>query len=188
MFLAGLDMALRRQLVDLALDRLRGIAAPRVLDLGTGSGAIALALQHERPAAQVWAVDRSPQALNVARRNGEALRLPVRWHTSDWLSGVPHDQRFDLIVSNPPYIATGELALRRAKDGHAFVTDGGHWILDAHLGRIPDPPRLADALSAIPGIVDHGLFIGIASTVVLASPNGIRIIERPAGRLIGESK
>jgi ribose 5-phosphate isomerase A len=82
----------------------------------------------------------------------------------------------------------GELKLRNGKDGHGFVTDGGHWIVDAHLGRIPDAPRMAGLLSVIPGVVEHGLFIGLASSVVLASPNGIRIIERPACRDSGESK
>jgi ribose 5-phosphate isomerase A len=82
----------------------------------------------------------------------------------------------------------GELKLRSGKDGHAFVTDGGHWIVDAHLGRIPDAPRLAGLLSVIPGVVEHGLFIGIASSVILAGSQGIRIIERPAGRDSGESK
>ncbi|WP_420133753.1 ribose-5-phosphate isomerase RpiA [Rhodopseudomonas sp.] len=74
--------------------------------------------------------------------------------------------------------ASGELKLRSGKDGHAFVTDGGHWIVDAHLGRIPDAPRLAQYLSAIPGVVEHGLFIGIAGTVVLAGAEGIRTVER----------
>jgi ribose 5-phosphate isomerase A len=73
---------------------------------------------------------------------------------------------------------SGELKLRNGKDGHAFVTDGSHWIVDAYLGRIPDAPRLAGLLSAIPGVVEHGLFIGLASTVVLAGANGIRSIER----------
>jgi len=82
----------------------------------------------------------------------------------------------------------GELKLRSGKDGHAFVTDGGHWIVDAHLGRIPEAPRLAGLLSVIPGVVEHGLFIGIASSVILAGSQGIRIIERPAGRDSGESK
>lgn len=72
----------------------------------------------------------------------------------------------------------GELKLRPGKDGHAFVTDGGHWIVDAQLGRIPDAPRLAQLLSAIPGVVEHGLFIGMASTLVLAGATGIRTIER----------
>lgn len=73
---------------------------------------------------------------------------------------------------------SGQMGVRRAKDGHAFVTDGGHWIIDAHLGRIPDSPRLAAALNSIPGVVEHGLFIGLARTAVLAGPQGIRVVER----------
>jgi release factor glutamine methyltransferase len=92
-------------LVDWALSLMPPDAALAVVDLGTGSGAIALALRHERPAAQVWAVDQSPAALAVARRNAEVLGLPVRWLEGNWLSSMPADQRFDLIVSNPPYIA-----------------------------------------------------------------------------------
>ncbi len=69
--------------------------------------------------------------------------------------------------------------LRRDKDGHAFVTDGGHWILDAALGRIADPQALADRLSAIPGVVEHGLFIGMAQAAILAGPAGARVVERP---------
>lgn len=92
-------------LVDWALSLMPPDAALAVVDLGTGSGAIALALRHERPAAQVWAVDQSPAALAVARRNAEVLGLPVRWLEGNWLSSMPANQRFDLIVSNPPYIA-----------------------------------------------------------------------------------
>jgi ribose 5-phosphate isomerase A len=73
---------------------------------------------------------------------------------------------------------SGQMAVRNAKDGHVFVTDGGHWILDAKLGRIEDPARLASTLNAIPGVVEHGLFIDLASTVVLAGGGGIRVIER----------
>jgi ribose 5-phosphate isomerase A len=72
-----------------------------------------------------------------------------------------------------------EVALRRSKDGHVFVTDGGHWILDAPLGRIPDAKSLAGRLSAIPGVVEHGLFIGMAQAAILAGSNGIRVVERP---------
>jgi ribose 5-phosphate isomerase A len=73
----------------------------------------------------------------------------------------------------------GRTTLRLGKDGHAFVTDGGHWILDAALDRIADPKMLASRLSAVPGVVEHGLFIGMAQAVILAGPAGARVIERP---------
>jgi ribose 5-phosphate isomerase A len=76
---------------------------------------------------------------------------------------------------------SGQMVLRKGKDGHVFVTDGGHWIVDAHLGRINDAPRLAGELSLIPGVVEHGLFIGLATTVVLAGAQGIRVVERRKG-------
>jgi len=68
----------------------------------------------------------------------------------------------------------GEPVLRRGRDGHAFVTDGGHWILDASLGQIADPRTLADRLAAIPGVVEHGLFIGMAQAAIVAGPEGVR--------------
>jgi ribose 5-phosphate isomerase A len=68
---------------------------------------------------------------------------------------------------------------RRMKDGHVFVTDEGHCILDAAFGRIADPKSLASRLAAIPGVVEHGLFIGMAQAAILAGPQGIRVIERP---------
>jgi ribose 5-phosphate isomerase A len=74
---------------------------------------------------------------------------------------------------------SGQMSVRNGPDGHAFVTDGGHWILDVHLGLIPDAPRLASLLNSIPGVVEHGLFIGLASMAVLAGAQGIRIFERP---------
>ena len=73
---------------------------------------------------------------------------------------------------------TGPLALRKGNDGHSFVTDGGHWIVDASLGRIDDPAALAHALSGIPGVMEHGLFIGLAQTAILAGPDGITVVER----------
>ena len=73
---------------------------------------------------------------------------------------------------------SGDMVLRKAGDGHVFVTDGGHWIIDAHLGQIAEVSRLADRLAAIPGVVEHGLFIGLADTAVLASAQGIRVVER----------
>jgi ribose 5-phosphate isomerase A len=73
---------------------------------------------------------------------------------------------------------SGQMSLRKGKDGHVFVTDGGHWIVDGHLGRIVDVPRLAGLLNAIPGVVESGLFVGLASMVILAGANGIRVVER----------
>ena len=73
---------------------------------------------------------------------------------------------------------SGQMVVRKGKDGHVFVTDGGHWIVDAHLGRITDAPRLAGWLNAIPGVVEHGLFIGLANSVMLAGAQGIRVVER----------
>lgn len=73
----------------------------------------------------------------------------------------------------------GALALRRGQDGHAFVTDGGHWIVDAALGRIDDPKALAQTLCAIPGVMEHGLFIGIAQMAIVAGADGVKLLERP---------
>jgi ribose 5-phosphate isomerase A len=72
----------------------------------------------------------------------------------------------------------GPAVLRRGANGHAFVTDQGHWILDAALARIADPKALADRLAAIAGVVEHGLFIGLAQTAILAGAGGVRVIER----------
>jgi ribose 5-phosphate isomerase A len=73
---------------------------------------------------------------------------------------------------------SGEMRLRKDRDGHAFVTDSGHWIIDAHLGRIVNAARLAQSLNSIPGVAEHGLFIGLASAAVLAGREGIRVVER----------
>jgi ribose 5-phosphate isomerase A len=72
----------------------------------------------------------------------------------------------------------GQLTLRKAKDGHVFVTDEGHLILDATLGKIPDPQALAARLAEIPGIVEHGLFLGLAKVAIIAGASGIRVIEQ----------
>ena len=75
--------------------------------------------------------------------------------------------------------APGPIEVRRDKNGHPFVTDGGHWILDAALGRIPDPKALAARLSVIPGVMEHGLFIGMAHAAILAGTTGVRVVQRP---------
>jgi release factor glutamine methyltransferase len=95
-------------IVELALERLPQDG--HVLDMGTGSGAIAVALAHTRPDAHVTALDVSAAALDVARANAASNGVTVRFIESDWFAGVA-DERFDLIVSNPPYIAAGDAHL-----------------------------------------------------------------------------
>ena len=90
-------------LVDLAL----GLRPQSVLDLGTGSGALALAIKHGLPAARVVAVDASPAALALARRNAAEHGLAIDFRVGEWFAPVA-DERFDLVVANPPYIAEGD--------------------------------------------------------------------------------
>jgi len=95
-------------LVDWALAALREVPSPRIADLGTGSGAIALAIQHQRPDAWVFGVDASADALAVAQTNAQRLNLPVHFALGSWLSPLHKHtglEKLDLIVSNPPYIA-----------------------------------------------------------------------------------
>lgn len=97
-------------LVELALERLPEQES-YVLDMGTGSGAIALVIASRRTDAEVWACDLSPAALAVAQANAQRLAINnVKWVESDWFSAF-EQQRFDLIVSNPPYIAAGDCHL-----------------------------------------------------------------------------
>ena len=129
-------------LVDWALQLIPADRAFNVLDLGTGSGAVALAIAHQRAEAQITATDASSEALSVARSNAQRLGLPLRLVHSD--ASVPHwfsslqGEVFDLIVSNPPYIAEG----------------------DVHLGALQHEPMMAltsgsDGLDAIRSIIAH---------------------------------
>jgi len=146
--------------------------------------------------------DEVDHALNLIKGGGGALlrekivaaasdRMIVIADDSKWVEALG---RFPLPVEVIPFglAATrramakafaqcgvsGEMVLRKGKDGHVFVTDGGHWIVDAHLGRIGDVPCLAGRLSAIPGVVEHGLFTDMADTVILAGGQGIRVVAR----------
>lgn len=95
-------------IVELALDRLPQAQTKRVLDMGTGSGAIALAIAKNKPNARVVAVDASQDALEVAIENAQRLDISnVSFLQSDWFSAL-NDQFFDIIISNPPYIASGD--------------------------------------------------------------------------------
>ena len=120
-----------------------------------------------------------------------SARMVVIADTSKWVEALG---RFPLPIEVAPFGLTATrraiekavaavrpgvvLTLRRGRDGHAFVTDGGHWIIDASLGHIGNPAALARALSDIPGVMAHGLFIGLACMAILAGPDGVRVIER----------
>ena len=96
-------------LVERALQLLPGNNAWQIADLGTGSGAIAAAIAHERPRCRILASDIDPQALEVARQNFQQLGLSnVRCHQGSWCEALPRDVTFDLIVANPPYIASDD--------------------------------------------------------------------------------
>jgi len=124
-------------LVELALKVIPKTEERRVLDLGTGSGAVALAIASERPLARVTGVDVSPAALGVARDNARALALPnVAWRLGSWFVAVPREC-FAAIVANPPYVATGDPALAALKAEPELALLGGYAGLDA-LGAIID--------------------------------------------------
>ncbi len=141
-------------LVNWALDALPLPGAKEVasfLDLGTGSGAIALSVANNRSDVRVTATDASPDALALAQTNAERLQLPVRFALGVWLTAVP-DERFHVIASNPPYIAEG----------------------DPHLAALAHEPQMAltsgsDGLDDIRGIV--------AQAPIALHPNGWLLLE-----------
>lgn len=119
-------------LVDMGLAKISHILAPRVLDLGCGSGCVAISLSLERPGSNVMAVDRSSPALAVARRNASALGATLCCIESDWY-GALAAARFHLIVANPPYIPVGDPHLSRGdlRFEPASALVGGDKGLDA---------------------------------------------------------
>lgn len=133
-------------LVDWAIELLSGDEAPRVLDMGTGSGAIALAIKNACPRARVHASDASPEALAVARRNGLRLGLDVAWAEGDWWHAIDPALQFDLVVSNPPYVAPDDphLADLRHEPRTALVAEGaGLAAIERIVAEAPQrlPPR-----------------------------------------------
>lgn len=180
-------------IVDLVRERVPANAAPAILDLGTGSGALAVTLALELPAAQVTAVDFSSTALAVARANAEALDARVRFVESDWFAALDAGKRFGVIVSNPPYVAAGDPHLaegdvrfepasalasgpaglddivRIVAAAPAFLEPGG-WLLLEH--GYDQAPAVCQLLLA-------GGFVEVASARDLAGIERITLGRRP---------
>jgi release factor glutamine methyltransferase len=141
-------------LVEAALDRCPQNSSFRILELGTGTGAIAITLKVHRPDAKVVATDISPQCLALAGQNATHHQVDIQWIESNWFSAIEPSERFDMIVSNPPYIAeydvnltqgdlpaepllalspglTGLESLRQIiADSPDYLNSGGHLLLE----------------------------------------------------------
>lgn len=149
-------------LVEIALEWIRPLWAPDLLDLGTGSGAIPISIAKERSDAHLTAVDFCPKALALAQKNADRLGTPqIRFLLGDWLKALPNAARFDLIVSNPPYIPDQDAHLRSgdlryepqsalasgpdgldairtiARDARAFIKPGGGIALEHGFDQAP---------------------------------------------------
>jgi release factor glutamine methyltransferase len=160
-------------LVEAALARLPASgAAVRVLDLGTGSGAIAVSLALARPDATVWATDLSPAALAVAQHNAHALGASnIHWLMGDWWQALPtHAAAFDCVVANPPYIATHDGHLQTPALQHeprAALASGqdGLDALQRIIGNAPPWLRTGGWL-----MLEHGFAQGPAVRAALNNP------------------
>lgn len=169
-------------LVDWAIELLAARTAPRVLDLGTGSGAIALAIKHACPGAELHASDASAAALAIARRNGERLGLVVSWSQGDWWDAIDATARFDLVITNPPYIAPGDphlSSLRHEPQTALVAQDNGLADIERIVAGAPQRLRPSAWL-----LVEHGAqqAQAVCERLLRAGFNGV--VTRPdlAGR------
>jgi ribose 5-phosphate isomerase A len=154
--------------LDLTIDGADEIAADLSLIKGGGGALLREKIVASASARMVVIADESKWVSTLGR-----FRLPIEV--------VPFGlaaTRRNIEAATVSAGCSGPALLRRGRDGHAFVTDGGHWILDAALERIADPGSLADRLDRIAGVVEHGLFIGLAHAAVVAGASGVRVIER----------
>ena len=141
-------------LVEHALQLIGGEPSASVLDLGTGSGAIALAIARERPGIRITATDVSDAALGIAGANADLLGLTaIRWRLGNWFEAVP-GERFDLIVSNPPYVAAGDAHLAMLAAEPLTALTPGPTGLEAYEAIIPAAVRHLNPGGRL--IVEHG--------------------------------
>lgn len=153
----------------------RQTTTTRVLDLGTGSGAIALALKSSRPALEVTATDASEAALAVARANARRLELAVDFHAGHWLAAVP-GRHFHLIVSNPPYIATGDHHLDALSHEPGSALSSGPDGLDDIRALVASAPE-----ALLPGgwlLLEHGHDQAAAVRTLLEQAGFDHVISR----------
>jgi release factor glutamine methyltransferase len=161
-------------LVDIALTCLREMRQPRVLEMGTGSGCIAITLKLECPEATITATDVSVAALAVAGANARALGAPIEFRAGHWFEAVGTPVRYDLIVSNPPYVAAGDphlsaltyeppIALTDGADGLRCLAE----IIDSATNHLNDAGWL---------VLEHG-YDQAAAVGNLAKEAGMRDVE-----------
>jgi release factor glutamine methyltransferase len=169
-------------LVEVALARLP-VSAARVVDVGTGSGAIALALKSARPLDDVHAIDRSPEALEVARDNATRLKLEVTFHSGDLLAPVQELAPLDLVVSNPPYIASAEIPSLPVEVRHEprLALDGGADGLTVIRRLIVEARALLDDNGAIAMEVGEGQAQAVAALLAQSGYREIAIAQDLAG-------
>ncbi len=169
-------------LVDLLTRELAGPPA-RVLDLGTGSGAIALALAKHYPAASVTAVDLNEGALALAKENAQSTGLAERvtFFQSNWFEQLPADARFGLIVANPPYLSAAETAatareVREFEPGAALTSGGEEGLADLQIIIAGAPRHLEPGglLAVETGIAQHALLLPVVRAAGFA-----RVESRP---------
>jgi release factor glutamine methyltransferase len=154
----------------------------RILDLGTGSGAIALALAQAFPTAQVTAIDANPAALALAAENAAATGLAARvsLRLSQWFAALGADERFDLIVANPPYLAAEEVAaaapeVREFDPTDALVaTEGGLGDLRAILQEAPRHLAVGGWLALETGVDHHAALTALAAAAGYARTESLR--------------